>query len=158
MTIFIFQLHTDNRPAVLVHLPFHLLKHLVPIASYIRKIYLIIAPKLYALLSHCHHPIRESAISAFPMYPWAQPQKYLKPHLLAEFHISPQISAAFKIKYPLLFLMVKPDHIGGYNGYTPRLHLPQGFFPRFVVFITNLRRKFNIYEIRSRHVALRINF
>jgi hypothetical protein len=133
MSVFILDLHPDDRASILHQKSLNLLPYLLPVPPYITQIRFVVAPQPHSLFSQFYHPVRESSVTDLPMNPWAQTKQHLQSHLAAQLQISVQIPASRKVKYSLFLLVMNPDYIGGHNSHPSGLHLSQGFFPKLLL-------------------------
>ena len=130
MSIFIFQLNTNNRTAILEHQSLQLLPKLVEILFNCLKISFVICSWFIILCTL--YPVREASIPHLSMNPGTNPKEHLQTHLPTELNKSSDIPSARKIPFIFFLFMMNPEKIGSHNIYSTGFHLSKLFFPGIV--------------------------
>ena len=130
MSVFILDLYTDDRTAVLMHIPFRLLCDFGKKDIDISQILWIVRPQSQFSPSFLlHQPVREASVSALSMGPRTDAEPYLHSHFPTAVKKGFQVPPFGKIPFSFRFLMMDPEDISGCDLHSAQFHILQGRSP-----------------------------
>ena len=130
MSVFILDLYTNDRTAILMHIPFRQLCDFGKKDIDISQILWIVRPQSQFSPSFLlHQPVREATVPALSVRPRTDTQPYFHPGFLTAVQKRLQIPSAGEIPLTFRFLMVDPKHVRSNDVYAALLHLLKCCFP-----------------------------